>query len=70
MFSLMVNKERKVLLPADYQENSQPYEEIYAKMSEEFTEELQRYTKDGDVLGFKLSLMNFINSLVDLYEEI
>jgi len=70
MFSLMVNKERNVLLPAEYHETTQPYEDIFVKLSKEFIHELHSYANDGDVLEFKLSLMNHINSLMDLYEEL
>jgi len=70
MYSLMVNKERDVLLPADYHKNAQPYEAVYAKMSEDFNEVLHKYSKDASIQEFKISLLHYINSLVDLYDEI
>jgi len=69
MYNLMVNKERKVLLPTAYQEPVQPYEEVYSKISEEFSHEVEKYSVNGDVMEFRMSLMNYIDSLVDLCEE-
>ena len=69
MYSMMVNKERKVLLPTASQELMQPYEAIYAKMSGEFDYELKRYSGNGNIAEFRLALMNYIDSLMDLYEE-
>ena len=68
MYSLLNNKERNVLLPVGHQENSHPYEEVYAKMAEEFNEELHRYS--GTISEFRMALMNHIDSLMNLYEEI
>jgi len=69
MFNLMVNKERNVLLPSPYHKTAEPYEAVVIKMSEDFAHELKNCSEGGDMLEFKLALMDHINSLVDLFEE-
>ena len=65
----MVNKERNVLLPTPYHKTAEPYEAVVIKMSEEFIHDMQSCSGSGDMLEFKLALMDHINSLVDLFEE-
>jgi len=66
---MMVNKERKVLLPKANQETTKQYEAAYIKMSEEFSEELEMCSANGSISEFRMALMNYIDSLMDLYEE-
>ena len=67
MYSLLNNKERKVLLPTGHWDDSHQYEEEYAKLTEEFNSELER--NSGTISEFRMALMNHIDSLMDLYEE-